>query len=85
MAGASRGAQKYLQATLFGGLDRVEAPVSAQADAEAADLAHRLAAVAEELGMLTRQPGHTEPAAGLLVGRERDHHVPCRAPAGARI
>ncbi len=51
---------------------------------EAADLADRLGAALEELRVVVDQPVRAEPAAGLLVGHERQHDVARRLAAAAR-
>ena len=68
---------------LLGGLDEVEAQVVADGDAEAADLADRLGAALEQVGVLVDQPAGAELAAGLLVGDEGQHDVARRLDAGA--
>ena len=65
---------------LLGGLDRVQ-PLAADGQREATDLADRLGAALEELGVVVdEEVGALQPA-GLLVGEEREHHV-ARWPAG---
>ena len=82
--GAAAGDQPQPGDALLGGLRsgrRRDGP-SRQRDAEPADLADRLGAALEQLRVVVdQQPGALDPA-GLLVGEEREHHVPRRPLPG---
>ena len=75
------GAQAHPGEPLLRGLEQVEARTVVERDAEAAHLADRLVAVAEQLGMVLGQPPRAGDAPHLLVGEEGDDEVPRRSPA----
>ena len=81
--GPAAGGQPHPGQALLGGLHEVEAQVVADGDAEAADLADRLGAVLEQVGVLVDEPAGAELAAGLLVGDVGQHDVARRLHAGA--
>ena len=83
VAGLAAGGEPHPGQALLGGLHEVEAQVVADGDAEAADLADRLGAALEQVGVLVDQPAGAELAAGLLVGDVGQHDVARRLDAGA--